>query len=108
MSDNKALTAEAAKSSYAVAQLPNAFDDVAVTAVSAQIDLGALGLGGKWISFQALTANVTLLSGTHTLVAGAGFVAEAGILSKEYFVDVAGESLAVIAAGNCTLRIFSR
>lgn len=86
--------------------IPSARATVAVTTSSQQTSLTAYG--GKWVWLRALTADITILRGTHTLTAGNGFVLRVGADPIDFFIDPDDTdklTLAHIAGANATLEI---
>lgn len=102
-----------ARETFQVAQIPNAYVDIAVTAVVATADLATVGSGvlpGRWVSFRAITAQVDICGGTQAgLTAGGGIPVTTSEVTKEFLVSLDdAELLSHISTTNATLRIFYR
>lgn len=79
----------------------------ATISVTASSQTGSLSTyQGKWIWLRAITADVTILRGTHTLVANAGYIIPAGTTHGDFYVDPDGDlSLSYISSGTATLEV---
>lgn len=87
-------------------EIPLTRATIAVTAVSGTASLATYA--GKWIWLRAITADVTCLRGSQTVVAGQGmvFVSTAGTPHADFYVDPDGNlTLSHISTTNATLEV---
>lgn len=85
-------------------ELPTQRATIAVTASSGTASLAAYA--GKWIWLRAITADVTVLRGNQTVVAGQGMIFIAGATSTDFYVDPDGAlTLSHVSTTNATLEV---
>ena len=99
--------ADAAKLGAVHRTIPNRIVGTIAVAVTSATDTTTLtaAQGGKWVFLVARGGDVTVLRGTHTMLAGKGVKIADGKFEEVYIDPAGGRSISHIGSAACSLDI---